>query len=85
MNCNDNVWVKLTPYGWGAFNTYYQSLGLDQGPYFAALLDDATYHRTSHQRFQLWELMHIFGPVCFNGAPGAPFERNEIYFEPPPE
>jgi hypothetical protein len=45
-----------------------------------ALVKDGEYYR-----FQLWELMNAFGPICSLGAP-SPFVGNEIFFtKQPPE
>lgn len=77
MNTNDNVWVELTDWGWKLFDSYHENLGLDPTVYRAMIADDGW------QRFQLHELMHIFGWAMYNGAYHIPFDCNEVHLTKP--
>lgn len=77
MNINDRVWVRLNESGWKLFDGYHMSLGLDPTPY-RQHIDTPS----GHQRFHLWELMHIFGEACYLGA-ASPFEMAEVLTEDP--
>ncbi len=77
MNINDYVWVRLNEHGWAVFDGYHERLGLDPAHYRAHVETSGDW-----QRFQLWELMHIFGEQSRNGL-GAMFDRNEVLTEAP--
>jgi len=73
MNLNDPVWVKLTPVGIDAYRKWNADNGVQSPTFPAADFDGYT-------KFQLWELMQIFGSACFNGCK-VPFET-EIRLTP---
>ena len=68
MNLNAQVVVVLTPYGKQVLNKYYRDL-------------HSTCQAMDKERFTLWELMQIFGPVLFHGNPQIPFEGNVFHFD----
>ncbi len=78
MNINDYVWVKLTPFGEARFRQHYRALGIVSGEPKELVFDTDT----GNWRFQLWELMHIFGPEMRMDAAQV-FVGNEIKFEQP--
>ncbi len=75
MNINDRVRVKLTPAGKARLNDFRTSI------------NNALYSRTGRPQVteatsdvfedSLWEVMHIFGPMCYNGGT-PPFVDNEV-------
>jgi hypothetical protein len=66
MNVNDHVWVKLTPAGVEAYKKWNEDLGI-KDPVMPKVEWDG------FSKFQLWELMMIFGSTCHNGG-HIPFE-----------
>lgn len=78
FNTNDYVWVRLNDLGWRVFDEDHTHLGLDPAPYRKIV----TTNNPEYQRFQLHELMHIFGPQMSLGF-NVPFKDNVIYFEDP--
>lgn len=84
MNMNDHVWVILSDYGWEVHAAYYQDLELDPAVYNERLIDDShALGWPGYQRFQLWELMRIFGHVCYMGNMRTPFIMNQVNFQNP--
>jgi hypothetical protein len=81
VNLNDYVWVRLTELGWAAFDNHHQAVGLDPAPYRSHLGDHPDTPE-GWQRFQLWELMQIFGPhIHISSRPL--FDDNDVKFQPP--
>lgn len=78
FNLNDAVWVKVTPYGWDVFTEHYQKLGLDSDIYRNIL---ARGEPSDWQKFQLWDLMAIFGEKMHNGFP-TPLETEIRLIDP---
>lgn len=66
MNLNDYVVVNLTDYGKAIYADYLGDFR------------DTNEQEDGSHKFQLWELMHIFGKVCYNGNPKMPFICNSI-------
>jgi len=62
ININDEVTVKLTDFG--------EQLLAEKGVEKASLCGE--------YKFQLWELMQIFGDCMYNGMPKMPFVKNEL-------
>ena len=81
MNVNDQVLVKLTEGGKAKHKQYYADI-------FAQLFEDWESRFYSepdvdfrgYTKFQMHEIMNIFGPTMFNGSRDMPFENNEIVF-----
>ncbi len=71
FNVNDNVWVKLTPSGEALWAEYWRKTNPKGVPKSI---------RRSHTeadgwiRFQLHELMQVFGKAMYNGNMELPFE-----------
>lgn len=80
VNINDYVWVRLTGFGWKVFDDNHRALGLDPAPYRAIIGAPDGW-----QRFQLWHLMEVFGPHCHLGLDSGFFDRQQVWFKPPPE
>lgn len=82
FNLNDYAFVRLTEEGIRQFEDHYAGLarfGFDwEESLKSHLQPDGEY------RFQLHELMLIFGPMCYMGNMDLPFEKNAIRFEPSP-
>lgn len=76
ISLNDEVWVQLTARGWKIFNDYYSDLHLDPKKYSKP---------GTWQKFQLWELMNIYGPHCVMGLATNFFERMEVRLVAPAE
>jgi hypothetical protein len=70
LKCNINiqVYVKLTPHGKIKLNEYYKEFNSKPEPDYAGFY-----------KFQLWELMSIFGEHHYLGGATC-FENNEIVF-----
>jgi hypothetical protein len=77
VNLNDDVWVKLTEFGWEVYDDHHKGVPIETDK-LRALLGDGEW-----QRFQLWELMSIYGSRMYNGAPRLPFEGNRLSFVDP--
>ena len=73
INLNRYVKVKLTDYGLGIHK--YTKL-YDPQTYRPPIIDEQGY-----TKFQLWDLMNIFGDVMYLGNPNVPFEGNEIIYD----
>lgn len=84
MNINDQVIVRLTPDGerlWAeAWNKY-----SDNGGKVPRAIEIQARQPDGSVRFQMHELMHIFGPVCTNGSRQLPFVNNEIKISEEPD
>lgn len=72
FNINGDVWIRLTGAGTRAYNLHYEKLGMEPPP----LQRDSS----DWCKFQLWDLMHIFGPAVYNGCQ-IPFVENVIRFK----
>jgi hypothetical protein len=84
VNLNDEVKVKLTEAGLAIIrqrddelNKWVRDNEVSPGalPRFKT-----TPKADGYYYFQLYELMHIFGPVCVNGNFNPPIEANVIEF-----
>lgn len=79
FNVNDYAIVRLTEAGLSRLLTHYTELFA--GTVFAT---EAPNHALSHlqkdgtYKFQLWEVMQIFGCDMFNGSQRMPFVSNRI-------
>ena len=83
FNINDEVKVKLTEDGHRAIHDYYDAMA--KTGYKEPLRTIAVCHPTDkdgYNRFQLWVLMQLFGPVIGMTSP-AYFKGNEILIEEP--
>ncbi len=72
INLNEYVKVKLTKYGELMYDNYMSSK-----KYPISLRFD----EQGYSKFQLWDLMNIFGSVMYLGNPNVPFEGNEIVYD----
>jgi len=81
INLNDNVWVRLTPAGEDMWAKSWEDYSPSGVP--LAVREAAT-ERDGWIRFQLWDLMHTFGPALVVGCPKLPFEDNKIKLEETP-
>lgn len=75
INLNDEVKVKLTPFGVQVYENSWIKLG-QQAP--TLFLDDDGY-----LSIQLWELAQIFGPTCWMGNPHQAFVDNIVLISDP--
>jgi len=79
INLNEYVKVKLTDYGEQIHYGNYIAKGVSfcmKHKYRPPLIDEQGY-----SKFQLWDLMNIFGSVMYLGNPNVPFEGNEIVYD----
>ena len=80
FNINDYAFVRLTDEGVAQFIAHYADLtqyGFDPAESLRyALRPNGEY------RFQIHEMMLIFGPACYVGSNRAPFKDNAVRFEP---
>jgi hypothetical protein len=72
-NLNEYVWVRLTEDGHLTYLDFYLNLGVEP-PSLNVFRGWA--------KFQIWELMNIFGPDCQHGGRGQ-FMDNILRFAPP--
>lgn len=89
ININDNVWVEVTDYGWQCLRNHYIDLFKPVGcvniDEYVELHKKKTKaymengERINLTRFQLHELMNIFGSKCYVGA-NQTIKNNKIYF-----
>ena len=70
VNINVTVWVKLTDEGKKLLREHYESHRINASKV-------PKLYRKGKVSFQLWDLMHIFGPNLYNGCT-VPFVNNEI-------
>lgn len=77
MNTNEDVWVQLTPDGERVLKEHYF-----RDP---SALDALRQWRFENGwwKFCLWEVMHVFGPHSYNGAPFVCFVDNCIQLTKP--
>jgi hypothetical protein len=68
-NVNDKVQVKLTKRGLKVLDDLYETCGYIK----------YSEHTSDTYKFELWELMNVFGESLFNGSEPC-FESNEIVF-----
>jgi len=59
FNINNYVWVKLTPAGVEYHRKHWEEYGTNISP--------PTVDKDGFSKFQLWEVMFIFGPLMYNG------------------
>lgn len=79
INLNEYVQVKLTEYGKRVHFDYWYDKPIhirSKFPYRQPIINEQGY-----SKFQLWDLMSIFGPVLHLGNPNVPFEGNEIVYD----
>jgi hypothetical protein len=76
LNTNDEVWVALTPLGEKVYENYRKNLATQLSLEIPIHQDGGWY------RFQMHELMHIFGPHLIVGADNV-FENNTIFLSHP--
>ena len=72
VNINDNCRVQLTKAGLAQYREEYAQYGIES-PELDITEDGA--------RFQLWQLMHTFGPLLYNGSTRLPFNGNTLSIE----
>lgn len=75
MNLNDEVYVRLTTHGLTQWASYWMNTSAEGVP--KTIVEEST-ELDGRIRFQLWELMNIFGQSCYNGSSELPFENNLI-------
>lgn len=78
VNINDEVFVRLTSAGAAAWNEYWRATSPEGVP--DSIRKGAEY-QSGYTKFQIWEMMAIFGPDCFNGSNRLPFVNNELWFD----
>jgi len=71
INVNDNVWVKLTPAGEALWAEYWKATEPADVP---KSIRKSQTEADGWIRFQLHELMQIFGKAMYNGNMHLPFE-----------
>lgn len=74
-NTNNYCYVTLTEFGNSVLDRERNICKQNDIPYIEPLRTDLGI------RFQIWELMQIFGPAMYNGSIAVPFVNNEIKFE----
>lgn len=72
-NLNKTVYVRLNNIGRDIYKNYIQSLNSD-------LPTEPEVDENGYTKFQLWDLIHIFGEYIDLGLP-TPFDKNCIYFK----
>lgn len=77
MNINDCVWVRLTKEGERRWAEEWQHINSGGVP--EAIRKSQT-EKDGFVKFQLWELMHIFGGAIHMGIT-SPFVDNEVQFQ----
>lgn len=82
-NINENVWVKLTKDGIKVHNDYYEKLCKSSNGSMEIKNYKPKVNSSGYAEYQMWELMHIFGPVLFNGSIVSPFDQNFLYYTEP--
>ena len=73
MNVNEIVWVKLTEHGKSVWKKHWEDLKVP------AKHCELRLNWDGRARFQMWELMQVFGPAMYCGGPNV-FEDNLLYF-----
>lgn len=76
-NLNDYVLVRLTPSGEAQWH-YYWTLSHPRG--VPSVIRHAQTEADGRVRFQIHEMMNIFGNYTFNGSNQLPFVNNEVEF-----
>jgi len=72
-NLNKTVYVRLNNIGKDVYKNYIQSLNSD-------LSTEPKVDENGYTKFQLWDLIHIFGEYIGLSLP-TPFDKNCIYFK----
>ena len=72
-NLNKTVYVRLNNIGRDIYKNYIQSLNSN-------LSTEPEVDENGYTKFQLWDLIHIFGEYIDLGLP-TPFDKNCIYFK----
>lgn len=72
-NLNESVYVRLNNTGRNIYKNHMQSLYIN-------LSTEPEVDENGYTKFQLWDLMHIFGEYMSLGLP-TPFDKNCIYFK----
>lgn len=75
FNINDDIWVKLTPLGKTIYRAHWAHALRGSGLKAPNLTRD----KEGRVRFQLWDLMHIYGPLIWHGSEQV-FEDSTIFF-----
>jgi hypothetical protein len=86
ININEQVRVKLTDYGREVEQKYLRTLFAGSMTRLSAqererFVRDCTREADvlGYSKWQLWELMQVFGSELFNGQPKQLFEKNDLY------
>lgn len=72
-NLNKTVYVKLNSVGRDIYKNYIQDLNSN-------LSTEPKVNENGYTKFQLWDLIHIFGEYIGLGLP-TPFDKNCIYLK----
>lgn len=72
-NLNKTVYVRLNNIGKDIYKNYIQNLNCN-------LYTELEVDENGFTKFQLWDLIHIFGKYIDLGLP-TPFDKNCIYFK----
>lgn len=72
-NLNKTIYVKLNDVGKDIYKNYIQNLNSN-------LSTEPEVDENGYTKFQLWDLIHIFGECIGLGLP-TPFDKNCIYFK----
>jgi hypothetical protein len=72
-NLNKTVYARLNNIGRDIYKNYIQSLNSN-------LSTELEVDENGFTKFQLWDLIHIFGEYINLGLP-TPFDKNCIYFK----
>jgi len=76
FNINDKATVRLTEAGKRILRDHHAGLPADLREYFRP-----RWETDEPVEFPIWDLMHVFGPALYMGAPEMPFVRNEVEME----
>lgn len=72
-NLNKTIYVKLNDVGKDIYKNYIQNLNSN-------LSTEPEVDENGYTKFQLWDLIHIFGE-CIGLGLQTPFDKNCIYFK----
>lgn len=76
-NLNKTVYVRLNNTGRNIYKSYMEELNRNCTMRFSV---EPEVDKNGYTKFQLWDLIHIFGEYIDLGLP-TPFDKNCIYFK----
>jgi hypothetical protein len=78
INCNEDVYVRLTAQGRECVKSHFENMDLPSDIKKENFVSYTQADDEGWSKFQLWNLMKIFGSLMYMGSVTQPFEHNVV-------